>query len=80
MLGDQKIIQTKFYLFKQLAMMTVTFPESLTNVKITFLNHESHECEKNALKISEANYMVTMVFSTDGKWFHTKNRQNYDSK
>ena len=47
--------------------MRVTFSDSLTNVKIPFLNHESHGLEKNALKTSEANYMVTRVVPTKSK-------------
>ena len=30
--------------------------------------------------MSKVNYMVTSVFPTRSKWFHTKNRQNYDGK
>ena len=29
---------------------------------------------------SEVNYMVTGMFPTNSKWFHAKNRQNYDGK
>ena len=39
--------------------MRVTCSESSNNVKITFLNQENH-----ALKISEANYVLTRVFPT----------------
>ena len=49
--------------------------QKLNNVKITFLNHENH-----ALKILEANYILTRVFPTNSKRFHAKNQENYDGK